>query len=1580
MTTPYRNQKKTGSARFAPLMAMLCLLFLSQLVSAQGKKQQFLVRDADGASHGTYDTQAQAEAAIKAIPGSQYMQDAYRYVDTIRDQTVSEDGKMLITYWMGREEANDEDWLYSVDNIKNIPTEQEAFALLVQRATERAPQCGTPLVVPTNKWGDISYGPYPEYDIGLETQARHYVVNGYYDDCSGTYAYGAGILRTRRSVCPKQYTNWHISDQGCTNKQILATIEVTAPQCESQPSGSQNSGGNPGMVGNPCDVKTGEKFQAERDFDLGWLALTRYYHSGIALNTGGFGPGWTFSHSLHLTIQGDVLGLVEGSGYAVPFRKVGSDYRAANASGERIIANGGQWALYRQDAIYSFDAKGKLISRMAEDGSGLAYAYNARGRLQSITSLQGRSIQLVYANDSDDALITGIVSGGVQLASYGYDQQRLVTVTYADGKGRTYHYEDTRFPRHLTGVTTEDGQRFSTFTYDDAGRAISSQHAGGVDGVTLVYLSTGTAVTDALGNTVDYTMTTAGGESPKIASVARSDGAMRYAYYDQATDYRRRLSAVTDRRGVQTRHGYSELTENGVDINVHTVQEAFGLPQARTTTTRTTAGSNRMLSIQSAGRTISYIRNERLQPIQVSTIGATSSERRDVAYSYCEASDVAAADSTCPVLGYLKSIDGPRTDIDDRTTYNYYPIDAAGCQTGTGPCPYRKGDLRQTINARGQIRENLSYDAAGRVLSAVDENGVLTDYSYHPRGWLASTTVHGAGSAQNRVTTFEYWPTGLVKRIIQPDGTYTAFVYDQAQRLTDVTDTLGNSVHYVLDNAGNRLEEQTKDAQGALTRSLSRIYNQLGQLKTQADATANPTDYAYDANGNLRLITDAFGRSTQQEHDPLGRLARTLQDVDGIKAETNVGYDNLDRPLQVKDPKRLDTRYTYNGLGDILKLTSPDTGVTSYTYDSAGNRATQTDARGVTSTYGYDALNRVLSISYPTAAFNVSYIYDVTQSVCASGETFTVGRLAKLQDSSGTTQYCYNRFGEVVRKVQTVNGKALVLRYDYTPGGRLRSMVYPDGTAVDYIRNAQGQTTEVGVTAPGGSRQRLLSNATYYPFGPSSGWTYGNGRKLSRMYDQDYRPQSIQDARAGGLEIGFGFDAVGDLTVLTPAGNPTPELRLDYDALGRLTALKDGTTEAVIDGYSYDGTGNRLSAKVGGATQDYTYPTTNHRLSAVAGVARTYDKMGNTLTIGGKAREYLYDTAGRMTQVKRAGVAVMNYRYNARGEQVRRYLGTANTYTLYDEAGHWLGDYDTNGAPKQQAIWLDDLPVGLLANGGQLHYIEPDHLGSPRVVVDAARDVAVWSWSLKGEAFGTTAPNQDPDGDGTAMVFDMRFPGQRFDAASGFNQNYFRDYDAAAGRYGQSDPIGLRGGLNSYSYANSRPFFSSDPFGLRAPFPQESAFIGALFGSNFDTASLDIQQASGSRGSSLRGSNVKLPRSLFIDGDIGKGIDLNKVEARSTFAHEVFHVWQRRRGAKVTSRLILPQVGYTLGFGSPYDYASPSSAEQASQYFNALFGDGKYEAQAQLWEDSYLASDSSSLAREIWIALQNEVQNGCVGQ
>ncbi|UYK82724.1 RHS repeat protein [Xanthomonas sacchari] len=806
--------------------------------------------------------------------------------------------------------------------------------------------------------------------------------------------------------------------------------------------------------------------------------------------------------------------------------------------------------------------------------------------------------------------------------------------------------------------------------------------------------------------------------------------------------------------------------------------------------------------------------NTRGQALTASRTDPATGTTRTSTTTYCEQADIDAG--RCPLLGLVTSVDGPRSDVTDKVMYTYYPTDDSTCATSPTTCPHRKGDLWKVTNALGQVTEYLAYDGAGRVLSAKDANGLVTDYTYHPRGWLTASKVRGSddsSESDDRITSIDYWPTGLVKQVTQPDGAFTRFTYDAAHRLTDIADNAGNTIHYTLDNAGNRLKEDTKDASGTLKRTLSRVYNQLGQLATQATAQGDPTDFGYDPNGNTKTVTDALGHVTQNDYDPLNRLARTLQDVGGIAAETTFGYDALDNLTKVTDPKGLDTTYAYNGLGDLTKLTSPDTGSTTYTYDSAGNRATQTDARNIKISYGYDALNRLTQVTYPTTSLNVSYTYDVSQTTCASGETYAVGRLTRMQDGSGSTDYCYDRFGDLVRKVQTTNGKVFVVRYAYTKAGQLSRLTYPDGAVVDYVRNAQGQTTEVGVTPPGGSRQVLLNQATYYPFGPVAGWTYGNGRPMQRVLDQDYHPLAVNDTRSDGLAVGFAFDPVGNLSALTAPGNTAPVIKLDYDPLGRLTAFKDGPTDTVIDGYTYDATGNRLSAKINTTTQTYSYPTTSHRLSSVAGTARSYDAAGNTTAIGGTAVQYVYGANGRLTQVKRSGTVVANYAYNGRGEQVRR-VSKTNVYTLYDESGHWLGDYDNNGAVVQQAIWLDDLPVGVLAKT-TLRYVQPDHLGTPRAVIDPVRDVAIWRWDLKGEAFGATAPDQDPDKDGTAFVFDMRFPGQRYDALSGLNQNYFRDYEPGTGRYVQSDPIGLKGGLTSYAYAASSPMAAIDSLGLR---------------------------------------------------------------------------------------------------------------------------------------------------------------------
>ena len=93
------------------------------------------------------------------------------------------------------------------------------------------------------------------------------------------------------------------------------------------------------------------------------------------------------------------------------------------------------------------------------------------------------------------------------------------------------------------------------------------------------------------------------------------------------------------------------------------------------------------------------------------------------------------------------------------------------------------------------------------------------------------------------------------------------------------------------------------------------------------------------------------------------------------------------------------------------------------------------------------------------------------------------------------------------------------------------------------------------------------------------------------------------------------------------------------------------------------------------------------------------------------------------------------------------------------------GNYSATGQAQQQAIWLDNYPVALISVPGtgvpELAYVQPDHLGTPRVVIDPVRDVAIWEWSNKSEVFGNQIPSADPDGDGVAFELALRFPGSR---------------------------------------------------------------------------------------------------------------------------------------------------------------------------------------------------------------------------
>ena len=111
----------------------------------------------------------------------------------------------------------------------------------------------------------------------------------------------------------------------------------------------------------------------------------------------------------------------------------------------------------------------------------------------------------------------------------------------------------------------------------------------------------------------------------------------------------------------------------------------------------------------------------------------------------------------------------------------------------------------------------------------------------------------------------------------------------------------------------------------------------------------------------------------------------------------------------------------------------------------------------------------------------------------------------------------------------------------------------------------------------------------------------------------------------------------------------------------------------------------------------------------------------------------------------------------------------------------------------------------------QLYFIHTDHLNTPRLITNTV-GLPVWRWD-NNDPYGNNAPNENPSGAGN-FTCNLRLPGQYFDAELNTHYNYFRDYDPSTGRYVQSDPIGLFGGVNTYAYVGGNPLSHVDPQGL----------------------------------------------------------------------------------------------------------------------------------------------------------------------
>jgi RHS repeat-associated protein len=355
---------------------------------------------------------------------------------------------------------------------------------------------------------------------------------------------------------------------------------------------------------------------------------------------------------------------------------------------------------------------------------------------------------------------------------------------------------------------------------------------------------------------------------------------------------------------------------------------------------------------------------------------------------------------------------------------------------------------------------------------------------------------------------------------------------------------------------------------------------------------------------------------------------------------------------------------------------------------------------------------------------------------------------------------------------------------------------------VAYGYNTNHQITSITVNG-----SAVVSGVTYEPFGGVNGWTWGDGTTTSRTFNGDGLVSQIVTA---GVTLGYSYDNANRITGISDSSNSALTWSYGYDALDRLTSA---VTTAITDGWTYDASGNQLT-QTGTTPITFTVSSGSNQLTATTGSlvrSYTYDAAGHTQGYG--TNSFTYNNRGRMAATSASST---DYLYNALGQMIEK-SGTLGTTTfMQDEAGHLIGEYDGSGNLIEETVWLGDIPVATLqpngSGGVNIFYIHTDHLNAPRKVQQPVTDALVWRWDT--DPFGTAAPNENPSGLGT-FPYNLRFPGQYYQAETGLNQNVNRDYDPLVGKYIESDPIGLRGGsYSTYAYVGSNPVSWIDPLGL----------------------------------------------------------------------------------------------------------------------------------------------------------------------
>ncbi|KFZ44718.1 hypothetical protein KD27_04180, partial [Smithella sp. D17] len=332
--------------------------------------------------------------------------------------------------------------------------------------------------------------------------------------------------------------------------------------------------------------------------------------------------------------------------------------------------------------------------------------------------------------------------------------------------------------------------------------------------------------------------------------------------------------------------------------------------------------------------------------------------------------------------------------------------------------------------------------------------------------------------------------------------------------------------------------------------------------------------YEYDIRGRIKkTISDFPGTAKDAESqifyvaplyvetvDPMGHKKGTLKDVYGNIIEvteftqggvfkTVYEYDIQDNLLKVTDAQGNASQIWYDSAGRKIRMDDPDMGVWTYEYDLLGNLIKQVDAKNQVLEFSYDDLNR-LTGKQADGQMLVTYIYD------EAAKENCIGRLSKVVDGSGTTEFFYDKLGREIKSVKTVDAHAYEFQREYDAWDRLTKLIYPDAEVVEYSYDINSGFLDKVFSSS--NTTNYVNSMNYDAQGRMRQIQYANGTCTDYMYGQDLRLARIH-TMAGSADLqdlNYVFDKNGNVVTLTD--NLRNNIRtFGYDELDRLTSAQN---------------------------------------------------------------------------------------------------------------------------------------------------------------------------------------------------------------------------------------------------------------------------------------------------------------------------------------------------------------------------------------------------------------------------------------